>query len=65
MYTIASNAGVEGALVVGKLLDQDDHDLGYDAAKGMSCSRIPKLNIDDWGIALVVADHMLIEQVNT
>ncbi|KAH9612148.1 hypothetical protein KSS87_013310 [Heliosperma pusillum] len=34
VYTIASNAGVEGALVVGKLLEQDDHDLGYDAAKG-------------------------------
>lgn len=34
MYTIASNAGVEGAVIVGKLLEQDDPDLGYDAAKG-------------------------------
>ncbi|XP_074278218.1 chaperonin CPN60-1, mitochondrial-like [Silene latifolia] len=34
VYTIASNDGVEGALIVGKLLEQDDHDLGYDAAKG-------------------------------
>lgn len=34
VYTIASNAGVEGALIVGKLLEQNDHDLGYDAAKG-------------------------------
>lgn len=34
MHTIASNAGVEGAVVVGKLLEQDDPDLGYDAAKG-------------------------------
>ncbi|KAF6144349.1 hypothetical protein GIB67_024576 [Kingdonia uniflora] len=34
VYTIASNAGVEGAVVVGKLLEQDDTDLGYDAAKG-------------------------------
>ncbi|XP_047178523.1 chaperonin CPN60-2, mitochondrial-like [Vigna umbellata] len=34
VLTIASNAGVEGAVVVGKLLEQDDHDLGYDAAKG-------------------------------
>ncbi|XP_077252749.1 chaperonin CPN60-2, mitochondrial-like isoform X2 [Tasmannia lanceolata] len=34
VYTIASNAGVEGAVVVGKLLEQDDPDLGYDAAKG-------------------------------
>ncbi|XP_050218344.1 chaperonin CPN60-2, mitochondrial [Mercurialis annua] len=34
VHTIASNAGVEGAVVVGKLLEQDNHDLGYDAAKG-------------------------------
>ncbi|XP_050367100.1 chaperonin CPN60-2, mitochondrial-like [Argentina anserina] len=34
VYTIASNAGVEGAVVVGKLLEQDNADLGYDAAKG-------------------------------
>ncbi|KAL3359915.1 hypothetical protein AABB24_016420 [Solanum stoloniferum] len=34
VHTIASNAGVEGAVVVGKLLDQDNLDLGYDAAKG-------------------------------
>uniref|UniRef100_A0A2P2KGT9 Uncharacterized protein MANES_15G048600 n=2 Tax=Rhizophora mucronata TaxID=61149 RepID=A0A2P2KGT9_RHIMU len=33
-HTIASNAGVEGAVVVGKLLEQDNPDLGYDAAKG-------------------------------
>lgn len=36
VHTIASNAGVEGAVVVGKLLEQDDLDLGYDAAKGIS-----------------------------
>ncbi|XP_027366768.1 chaperonin CPN60-2, mitochondrial isoform X1 [Abrus precatorius] len=34
VLTIASNAGVEGAVVVGKLLEQDNYDLGYDAAKG-------------------------------
>ncbi|PKA58762.1 Chaperonin CPN60-2, mitochondrial [Apostasia shenzhenica] len=33
-HTIACNAGVEGAVVVGKLLEQDNPDLGYDAAKG-------------------------------
>lgn len=33
-YTIAVNAGVEGAVVVGKLLEQDNPDFGYDAAKG-------------------------------
>ncbi|XXG48380.1 hypothetical protein AAC387_Pa02g2849 [Persea americana] len=32
--TIAANAGVDGALVLGKLLEQDDLNLGYDAAKG-------------------------------
>ncbi|KAL9272411.1 Chaperonin CPN60-like 2, mitochondrial-like protein [Drosera capensis] len=32
--TIVSNAGADGALVVGKLLEQDDHNFGYDAAKG-------------------------------
>jgi len=36
VYTIASNAGVEGAVVVGKLLESDDPDLGYDAAKGLT-----------------------------
>jgi chaperonin GroEL len=34
VFTIASNAGVEGAVVVGKLLEQDNPDFGYDAAKG-------------------------------
>lgn len=33
--TIASNAGVEGAVVVGKLMEQDNPDLGYDAARGL------------------------------
>lgn len=34
VHTIASNAGVEGAVVVGKLLEQENPDIGYDAAKG-------------------------------
>ena len=34
VYTIASNAGVEGAVIVGKLLEESDPDKGYDAAKG-------------------------------
>ncbi|XP_027336265.1 chaperonin CPN60-like 2, mitochondrial [Abrus precatorius] len=33
--TIASNAGFHGALVQSKLLEQDDHNLGFDAAKGV------------------------------
>ena len=35
-YTIAQNAGVEGAVVVGKLLEQTNLSIGYDAAKGPS-----------------------------
>lgn len=45
VYTIASNAGVEGSVVVGKLLEQDDHDLGYDAAKGLCSSTIQQNQI--------------------
>ncbi|BAT98395.1 hypothetical protein LR48_Vigan1082s001500 [Vigna angularis] len=33
--TIASNAGFDGALIHSKLLEQDDHNLGFDAAKGV------------------------------
>ncbi|XP_074567701.1 chaperonin CPN60-like 2, mitochondrial [Curcuma longa] len=32
--TIAENAGVDGALIVGKLLEQDNLNLGYNAATG-------------------------------
>ncbi|CAH9122748.1 unnamed protein product [Cuscuta epithymum] len=32
-FTIASNAGVDGSLVVGKLLEQDNLNFGYDAVK--------------------------------
>ncbi|KAJ4898095.1 Chaperonin CPN60-like 2 [Raphanus sativus] len=32
--TIAANAGYDGSLVVGKLLEQDDCNFGFDAAKG-------------------------------
>ncbi|KAJ9692070.1 hypothetical protein PVL29_011250 [Vitis rotundifolia] len=34
-FTIVSNAGGDGALVLGKLLEQDNLNLGYDAAKGV------------------------------
>ncbi|KAF3328361.1 chaperonin CPN60-like 2 [Carex littledalei] len=34
VFTIASNAGAEGAIITGKLLEQGDHNLGYDASKG-------------------------------
>lgn len=33
-YTIVSNAGFEGSLVLGKLLEQGNLNLGYDASKG-------------------------------
>ncbi|XP_072965462.1 chaperonin CPN60-like 2, mitochondrial [Typha angustifolia] len=32
--TIASNAGAEGAIIIGKLLEQEDCNFGYDAARG-------------------------------
>ncbi|KAJ4717879.1 Chaperonin CPN60-like 2, mitochondrial [Melia azedarach] len=32
--TIASNAGFDGSAIIGKLLEQDDCNLGFDAAKG-------------------------------
>lgn len=34
LYSIASTAGVQGSDVVGKLLNQDNIDLGYDASTG-------------------------------
>ncbi|CAL0308720.1 unnamed protein product [Lupinus luteus] len=34
-FTIASNAGFDGTLVYSKLLEQDNHNLGFDAAKGV------------------------------
>lgn len=34
-FTIATNAGFDGALVIGKLLEQDDQNLGHDAVKGL------------------------------
>ncbi|XP_008807997.2 chaperonin CPN60-like 2, mitochondrial isoform X1 [Phoenix dactylifera] len=33
-FTIATNAGVDGAVIIGKLLEQENLNLGYDAAKG-------------------------------
>ncbi|RLN16088.1 Heat shock protein 60 isoform 3 [Panicum miliaceum] len=33
VQTIASNAGVEGAVIAGKLLEQENTDLGYDAGE--------------------------------
>jgi len=34
LMTIAANAGIDGAIVIGKLIEQDDLSLGYDAARG-------------------------------
>ncbi|EGR31531.1 hypothetical protein IMG5_107510 [Ichthyophthirius multifiliis] len=36
--TIAENAGKEGAIIVGKLLEQNDEAIGYDAAKDVYCN---------------------------
>ncbi|MFS7975596.1 putative chaperonin Cpn60/TCP-1 family, groEL-like apical domain superfamily [Helianthus anomalus] len=46
VHTIASNAGVEGAVVVGKLLGQDNPDIGYDAAKGQYVDMVKEGIID-------------------
>ncbi|KAJ9565009.1 hypothetical protein OSB04_000975 [Centaurea solstitialis] len=46
VHTIACNAGVEGAVVVGKLLEQDNPDLGYDAAKGLYVDMVKEGIID-------------------
>ncbi len=53
MNTIASNAGVEGAVVVGKLLEQDNPDLGYDAAKGFPLSNIFYLPYYLFGVLVI------------
>eukprot|EP00955_Chlamydomonas_euryale_P103328 365480-Chlamydomonas_euryale.AAC.17 len=46
MRTIASNAGVEGAVIVGKVLEMDDHDQGYDAANGVFVNMVKAGIID-------------------
>lgn len=38
--TICKNAGDEGAVIVGKLLESDDPNHGYDAAKGVYCNMV-------------------------
>jgi chaperonin GroEL len=37
---IAENAGVDGSVVVGRLLDQKDNNYGYDAQKGEYCDML-------------------------
>jgi chaperonin GroEL (HSP60 family) len=51
-YTIAHNAGVEGAVVVGKLLEQTNLSIGYDAAKGLSYF------LFSWAFFYIVLDPM-------
>lgn len=38
--TICRNAGHEGAVIVGKLLESDDPNYGFDAAKGVYCNMV-------------------------
>ncbi|XP_026447301.1 chaperonin CPN60-like 2, mitochondrial [Papaver somniferum] len=45
-FTISENAGVNGAVVVGKLLDQDNVNLGYDASKGVYVNMVEAGIID-------------------
>jgi len=44
--TIAENAGKEGAIVVGKLIEANDKNLGYDAAKDQYVNMITAGIID-------------------
>jgi chaperonin GroEL len=44
--TIANNAGAEGAVVVGKLLESSDTTFGFDAQKGEYVDMIAKGIID-------------------
>ena len=43
---IAENAGVEGLVVVGKLMEQHDSNFGYDAQKGAYCNLVEAGVID-------------------
>lgn len=43
---IAENAGKEGAIIVGKLLEQNDHEFGYDASKDIYTNLIDAGIID-------------------
>jgi chaperonin GroEL len=43
---IAENAGVDGAVIVGKLLESDDANYGYDAYEGEFCDLVKKGIID-------------------
>jgi chaperonin GroEL len=43
---IAYNAGVEGSIVIGKLLEQKDHNHGYDAQNGEYCDMVKAGIID-------------------
>lgn len=55
VHTIASNAGVEGAVIVGKLLEQDNYDLGYDAAKGYTFICIKEIRFLSLLVHLVIS----------
>ncbi|CAL5413690.1 unnamed protein product [Camellia sinensis] len=62
VHTIASNAGVEGSVVVRKLLEQDNPHLGYDAAKGEYVDMVKAGIIDPLKVittALSVASSVL------
>lgn len=44
--TIVQNSGAEGSVVVGKLLEQNDPNLGYDAYNGVYVDMFEKGIID-------------------
>ena len=44
---ILCNAGVDGSVVVGKLLEQDKHTHGFDAQLGEYCDMVAKGIVED------------------
>ncbi|KAL3638560.1 hypothetical protein CASFOL_017931 [Castilleja foliolosa] len=58
--TIASNVGAEGALIIGKLLEQDDLNFGYDAAKGQYVNMVEAGIIDPVKVIKTAARQLLL-----
>ncbi|PHU23236.1 Chaperonin CPN60-2, mitochondrial [Capsicum chinense] len=54
LHTITSNSGVEGSVVVGKLLKQNNPDLGYDATKGKYVDMVKARFIDPLKVIRII-----------
>ena len=54
---IVDNAGLDGSVVVGRLLDQEDKNLGFDAQKGVYCNLIKEGIIDPVKVVRVALEN--------